>query len=53
MTGRIVHKEVLPNQAGKAQVQIDLSKLNANGTYFYSLHVGNKLIDTKQMVMAK
>jgi len=53
MAGRIVHKEVLPNQPGKAQVEIDLSKLNANGTYFYSLHIGNKLIDTKQMVLVK
>ncbi len=53
MAGRIVHKEVLPNQPGKAQVELDLSQLNANGTYFYSLHIGNKLIDTKQMVLVK
>lgn len=53
MTGRIVHKETLPNQPGKSQVELDLSQLNANGTYFYSLHIGNKRIDTKQMVMIK
>jgi len=53
MTGRVINKKILPNQPGKAQIEVDLSSLNANGTYFYSLHINNKLIDTKQMVIIK
>jgi len=53
MTGRMLERKILPNQPGEAQIEVDLGHLDANGTYFYSLHIGNKLIDTKRMILVK
>lgn len=47
-----VLKEVNVSGSGKGSVHIDASTL-ANGAYHYSLYVEGKLIDSKQMVLAK
>ncbi|MEP6514233.1 MAG: tail fiber domain-containing protein [Parafilimonas sp.] len=45
-------KEVNVSGSGKGSLQIDASTLS-NGAYQYSLYVDGKLIDTKQMILAK
>jgi len=50
-SGKVI-KEVSVSAAGKGSLRIDASSL-PSGTYQYSLLVDGKLIDTKQMVLAK
>ena len=45
-------KEVTLSANGKGSVNVDASTL-ASGAYQYSLYVDGKLIDTKQMILAK
>jgi len=49
--GRII-KQANSSGNGKGQLAVDASML-ASGAYQYSLYVNGKLIDTKQMVLAK
>ena len=50
-TGKII-KEISLKGNGKGTIQLDASTLSS-GAYQYSLYVNNKLIDSKQMVLAK
>ena len=50
-SGKVL-KEVNLSAKGKGSLNIDASTL-ASGAYQYSLYVDGKLIDTKQMVLAK
>jgi hypothetical protein len=50
-SGKIL-KQVQLNQAGKGIVNIDAAALSS-GTYHYTLYVDGKMIDSKQMMLAK
>ncbi len=45
-------KEINVSGSGKESLKVDASTL-AGGAYQYSLYINNRLIDTKQMVLAK
>jgi hypothetical protein len=45
-------KQMNVSGSGKGNIRVDASTL-ANGAYQYSLYVNDKLIDTKQMILAK
>lgn len=49
--GKLVHQQNI-RKSGKGQVNIDTSNLS-NGTYFYSLFLGGKLLASKQMVISR
>ncbi len=50
-TGKTI-KEISLKGSGKGTIQLDASTLSS-GAYQYALYVNNKLIDSKQMILAK
>jgi hypothetical protein len=47
-----VLKEVTLSAKGKGSVDVDAATLSS-GAYQYSLHVDRRIIDTKQMIIAR
>ena len=51
LPGKVL-KEIKLTSKGKGSLQLDASTL-ASGAYQYSLYIDGKLVDTKQMLLAK